>query len=374
MVDCTVIIPAWNANTTIERAISSIRQFTDAAILLVDDGSEDDTVAIAKRVEPSLSVIRHDTRKGAASARQTGLQACKTEFISWLDSDDFWLADRVNPHCTTLKQKSMDLVYTGGVLVSGETGNPIRDLPVPDFMVGRNRGTLLFERNWLPLLGGVICRTESARAIGGFDTGLGASEDYDFVLRSVAAGSSIYCTPICDYAYAQSTASLSRDIDIANQSVLTSLNKFSYEQIEEFYLRDEIERNTMVWGLVAVACKRNDVDAATCYLNQIDPHEPSDTWKLAFYRGVIACRINDTAAATQSFLAAQAIRSTPEALNNLGVLAALDGVTEDAMRYWKRALLDYPNYLDAQINLGNPSAHNLTATPLRTTHHNDRFS
>ncbi len=86
----TIIIPAFNEEATIQRVISKIRSLADHflfdSIIIVDDGSTDDTARLAE--EAGARVIRHGRNKGYGAAIKTGISLAKTEYILTMDADD----------------------------------------------------------------------------------------------------------------------------------------------------------------------------------------------------------------------------------------------------------------------------------------------
>ena len=94
----SVMMPAFNAERFIGRAIGSLRAqtFTDWELIVVDDGSTDATGAIARSAgDPRIRVIRQDNR-GEAAARNVALAASTGEYVAFLDADDAFLADHLD--------------------------------------------------------------------------------------------------------------------------------------------------------------------------------------------------------------------------------------------------------------------------------------
>ena len=89
----SIVMPTYNRADTIERAIGSVQAqtFTDWELIVVDDGSTDDTVARIAGLEPRMRLIRQENR-GFVGARNTGLSASTGRYLAFLDSDDEWLA------------------------------------------------------------------------------------------------------------------------------------------------------------------------------------------------------------------------------------------------------------------------------------------
>lgn len=87
----SVIIPTYNRSRYIADAIGSIlaQDFTDFELVIVDDGSIDETATIVGSfADPRIRLVRHERNRGIPAARNTGLDEARGEFIAWLDSDD----------------------------------------------------------------------------------------------------------------------------------------------------------------------------------------------------------------------------------------------------------------------------------------------
>jgi glycosyltransferase involved in cell wall biosynthesis len=106
----SVIVPAYNASMTIERTLCSVMAQTYAhlEIIVVDDGSNDDTAAIVERVsreDPRITLLRQ-SNKGVATARNLGIAHAYGEFVAPIDADDIW-----HPHKI---EKQIAVIENGG--------------------------------------------------------------------------------------------------------------------------------------------------------------------------------------------------------------------------------------------------------------------
>ncbi len=97
MPSISVIIPAYNRSSSISRAIQSILEQTVSAseIIVVDDASTDDTVGIVEQHFPQCKVIRFQYNQGAQAARTAGIRAATGDWVAFLDSDDWWLPQKL---------------------------------------------------------------------------------------------------------------------------------------------------------------------------------------------------------------------------------------------------------------------------------------
>jgi hypothetical protein len=96
----SVIMPVFNASSTIRYSIQSIlnQTLTDFELLIVDDGSDDDSVAVAKQMaaqDPRIKVFQSARNSGAYAARNYGISRAKGEFVTVQDADDWSFPERL---------------------------------------------------------------------------------------------------------------------------------------------------------------------------------------------------------------------------------------------------------------------------------------
>jgi glycosyltransferase involved in cell wall biosynthesis len=179
----SVVIPSYNHARFVGAAIESARAQTlpPSEIIVVDDGSTDDTPTQLANAAAPVRVIRQENR-GVAAARNTGARAARGELLAFLDADDLWQAEKLERQVARLVSRPrVGLVYCGLEEMDAEGGR------------GRRRLEGAEERIWEELL---LCRPRviiggSAalvpRAVftelGGFDETLSTSADWDLYYR-----------------------------------------------------------------------------------------------------------------------------------------------------------------------------------------------
>lgn len=176
----SVIVPTFNVARYIKETIDSLlcQTFTNFEIVVVDDGSSDQTVEIIQSYhDPRIILVRHESNFGPSPARNTGLRNCRGEFISLLDGDDIAEPTRLAEHLAALEADS-DLGMVGShVTVINEDGQlrgEIWKCPIsPDDAAIR----LLFRCTF----SNVITLRKSVIPTDGFR--LPMAEDYDFIVR-----------------------------------------------------------------------------------------------------------------------------------------------------------------------------------------------
>lgn len=120
----SVIIPTYNRAHLIGRAIQSVlnQSYRDFEIIVVDDGSSDNIGEVVKSFnDERIRYIRHKENKGAAAARNTGIEAARGEFIAFQDSDDEWLPEKLEKQMKVFKNapEEVGVVYTDMMRITG---------------------------------------------------------------------------------------------------------------------------------------------------------------------------------------------------------------------------------------------------------------
>ena len=88
----TVVIPTYNRATVLSRAINSVRSQTlkPLQIIVVDDGSTDDTPSVLAALQPGMTTLQLDNNRGVSVARNAGVSHANGDIVAFLDSDDEW--------------------------------------------------------------------------------------------------------------------------------------------------------------------------------------------------------------------------------------------------------------------------------------------
>ena len=116
MIDVSVIIPVYNASFLLDRCLDSVfHQKTDynIEVVLVDDGSTDDTVSVIKRRKEQDRIILYQQQNaGPAVARNKGVELARGEFCAYLDADDYWLDGYIEETVSFMKMHSECVAVT----------------------------------------------------------------------------------------------------------------------------------------------------------------------------------------------------------------------------------------------------------------------
>ena len=155
----SVILPTFERARLLPRSIRSVlaQTFTDWELVVVDDGSTDNTAQVVQDWCRKTSRIRylHQDNRGVGAARNLGIQHARGCYIACLDSDDEYLPKHLETRLNLLRRHRLDLVQ-GGVRVMGKDWtvdffNPQRLVRLSDCVIG---GTLFGKRDVFVALGG----------------------------------------------------------------------------------------------------------------------------------------------------------------------------------------------------------------------------
>jgi glycosyltransferase involved in cell wall biosynthesis len=185
-----VVIPAYNAERFIRQTIESVlaQTLSNVEVIVIDDGSTDGTQAVLDTFsDPRLTVLRQENR-GVSAARNTGLAIARAPYIFFLDADDILLRNALYRMAKILDENPQRVACFAHHVRITEAG---RELSTRSYLRWKkfpadNTLRHLAAKNFIS---GAICiRTDSARAVQGFNTALKLGEDWEFWCRVAVLG------------------------------------------------------------------------------------------------------------------------------------------------------------------------------------------
>ena len=213
-----VIIPAYNAARYLPTALESVvaQTFEDWRILLVDDGSTDDTGEVVapfiERLGDKLKYIRQ-ANGGVSAARNCAIRHSSAQFLALLDADDLWLPYRLSESLKCFENAPQVGLAYGNIARIDQAGEVIETFK------GRQRhgegrvAPYIFMRKIQLPTSTITFRRACVDAVGGFDESLRVTEDRDLWLR-IAFLYEVAACPAVTVHYRTSPGSLTADPDV----------------------------------------------------------------------------------------------------------------------------------------------------------------
>jgi glycosyltransferase involved in cell wall biosynthesis len=179
----SVIVPAYNAEKTIRETIESVinQTFSDWELIVVNDGSQDNTVEVVSQIKDSRIKVFSYENAGLPASRNRGFDKAEGEFISFLDSDDLWTPDKLEEQLKALRANTKAAVaysWTDYIDKSSNFLHPGRHLSFSGDVYSK-----LLVRNFLENGSNALIKREALNEVGGFNESLRAAEDWDMWLR-----------------------------------------------------------------------------------------------------------------------------------------------------------------------------------------------
>jgi glycosyltransferase involved in cell wall biosynthesis len=194
--EVTVVIPARDGWDLLPTTITSALDQEDVVleVVVVDDGSVDGTAAgLAEWRDPRLRVCRHETSRGIASARNSGIEHARGEWIAFLDHDDLWAPRKLREQLDLARRTRADWVFSAAVLIDPDCRvfRLVPPIPAPELQ------KVLAVRNAMPAgQSNVVARTAFVHELGGFDAQLVHQADWEMWIRMAWAGKAVTCDDI----------------------------------------------------------------------------------------------------------------------------------------------------------------------------------
>jgi glycosyltransferase involved in cell wall biosynthesis len=264
-----VIIPCYNSARFIGDALESVLRQThgDTTALVVDDGSTDDTVRIARAFGSRVTVLQQPN-SGPSAARNRGIDAADGEYIAFLDADDRWRPEKLSRQLAVFAaHQDCGLVHTAirhideaGVVTGRPLNAPLRRETAGECLA------LLLTRNTITTSSVVLRR----QVLGSerFVTGLHAAEDWDLWLRLASRTQLGYVDEeLTEYRFHDNNTV--RQVELMLSGELTVIDRALARGVVPAQRRAALKRRRhTLAGLGDVAYEREDMARARYYFRQ----------------------------------------------------------------------------------------------------------
>jgi glycosyltransferase involved in cell wall biosynthesis len=216
----STIIPVYNRAELIRRTLDSVlaQDLPDQEVIVVDDGSADDTLKTLASYGDRIRVLRQKN-SGPAVARNLGIQNAAGEYAAILDSDDLWFPWTLATYAEAIRRHDSPAFVAGAPAVFHDeselravTAAPLRAEYFADYLASGDRWRWFGASSF-------VLRTEAVRAAGGFSDAWINSDDADLALRLGEARGFLDIQEPATFAYRDHAGSLKSDTDISFRSL-----------------------------------------------------------------------------------------------------------------------------------------------------------
>lgn len=264
----SIIVPVYNVARYLNECVGSIlkQSFADFELLLVDDGSTDDSGAICDRWAAKDGRIRvfHKANGGVSSARNIGLQQVQGKYVMFMDADDYWYrADCLATLLNVAREKDADIVR-GEYRAVGEKGETLFEREITtqkNKLAGEVVTPAIFVRDIVSgesFLFLSLMKAERVKSLS-FNTGQAFQEDADWLARLLLQPLACVYVPFRFYAYRkrQTSASYKPSMGMLADSFMMCDRYEQYaRQASDMQLRQYFERHSVMmyyWTLHTMA-------------------------------------------------------------------------------------------------------------------------
>ncbi len=209
----SVIIPVYNSEKYIEETLKSVfaQSYKDFEVIVVDDGSTDNTAKVLSGYKDKLIYIRKEN-EGISIARNTGIAHALGKYVAFIDHDDIWYPEKLGEQITLLEyNRNAHLCFSDAYLIDEKgkrNGRLFNICPPFKGMVFKQ----LLMGNFIPILTAVV-RKEILKETGLFDPEYKMVEDWDFFIRVAKQYPVIFIdSPLAGYRVHTGSFSAKRDI------------------------------------------------------------------------------------------------------------------------------------------------------------------
>jgi glycosyltransferase involved in cell wall biosynthesis len=180
----SVVIPTFNRRLTVSKAIASaLAQTIAVEVIVVDDGSQDQTAEYLLKVYGDQIKVVSKPNGGVSSARNAGVKAAACNWVAFLDSDDYWLPNKLQAQLDVVKKFSDITMVLTDIQFTNKSSEPVNFFQRKNRYANKN--SALYDVLLSPYLipSSVLILREAFENLNGFNEALPTAEDLDFHIR-----------------------------------------------------------------------------------------------------------------------------------------------------------------------------------------------
>lgn len=267
--EVSVVVPTHNVAPFIGAAIESIlaQNFGDFEVILMDDGSSDSTVEVARRFDDDRLNIVPRRHRGPTRTMNEAIELARGRWIAFLDGDDMWAPDKLRRHVEVMNARpGLDMTFCRSRMVNEEGQN----LPIKS---PRWKGSLRYEQLLVsnPAANGssIVARRQALMEAGCFDNDFAASYDYDLWLRlALLRPNNIACIPEVLTYYRRRSGQITADPSIMEDSWKQLIEKHRQLNPETVNALEPRSRSNLYRYLAAIAYEAGQPGLGLSYMRR----------------------------------------------------------------------------------------------------------
>ncbi len=265
-------MPAFNAERFIAESIKSVLAQTHEnwELIIVDDGSTDDTAKIVKEFSSVDFRIKYlyQPNQQMGKARNNGIQNSSGKLIAFLDSDDLWIANKLEVQVDFLQKEKVDLVFSSGYVFSDSIENIDYEYNTPDGDIyGSHDLHKLLRQNFIPIPS-VLTYKSAIIESGGFNENIKIHNvaDYHLWLKLLIKGYKFYGLNDKLFYYRRHDSQSTHSDPYAFEAVLTM---YEYQLQFPKQMKLEIRKVKLVWASNWYKVSATNYESAKTVLNRM---------------------------------------------------------------------------------------------------------
>jgi len=261
----SVIIPLYNKEKYIEQTLN----FEDFEIIVVNDGSTDNSISIIENFDDDRIKLIHQKNKGVSAARNTGIKEAKGDYIVLLDADDIWFENHLQNFVYSINEFPEEKVFCNNYQLQFSEKS-FKDTQF-SYLPSSNKIVLInnfFKSNLLDSIAtsSTICIERELFQQRNFDTNLKAGEDSDYWIYLGLKYNFVLNTDVSAVYNKNIRQSLSKKNNI--NSLFCLIQKFLEQEKDNFFLKKFLDYNRF---FLILDCKKNgDITRVKTLRSQID--------------------------------------------------------------------------------------------------------
>ena len=354
----SVIMPVYNNKEYLREAIDSVlnMNYAEIELLIVDDGSTDESVEIINgylKSDSRIRLFRHLNNMGTNHAIKTAVHNSKGEYVFLAAADDISLPDRIEKCLDIFTSNNKVGIIASNAVIIDRNGNETGEVYEIDSYIDNDKIAInQFKRNYC--LGATMAIVNNKDILLKDDM-FQYTDDYEIALEYLMNNYKIYILRDYTVKYRIHDGNFSNNKVLLNEKMIKVLQKYDLNNIYKNLKDKFFKEKEILVALGVIDLLKKEYFSSFELLTRADGMKADNLrveFENKFYLGVACYKLNDFETSCKNFgLAYELNRSEPTVLNNFGVLHLILKINKALGRDLVNKSIDIkPNYIDAKLN------------------------